>query len=199
MGERKVEPLQSGEVAEAALLLSQAYSPSPLIVATFGDPSERQRRVVADGLKYKLAKMPGEAYTAKEDGEIVGVMRMVEWPDCQRSLLHGLFLVPALLLLRGKAVRMRKWQSIWGEHDPKEPHWHLDTMGVLPERQGQGIGSMLLAHFCQRVDGLRQAAYLETDKSRNVRLYERFGFTVVGEAPVLSVPNWFMWRAPRSG
>jgi hypothetical protein len=57
---------------------------------------------------------------------------------------------------------------------------------------------LLLGHFCERVDRLKQAAYLETDKSRNVRLYERFGFSVVEEAPVLSVPNWFMWRPPRS-
>jgi ribosomal protein S18 acetylase RimI-like enzyme len=64
----------------------------------------------------------------------------------------------------------------------------------LPERQGQGVGSLLLSHFCEYVDERKQAAYLETDVRRNVHLYERFGFTVVEEEPVLSVPNWFMWR-----
>ena len=39
-------------------------------------------------------------------------------------------------------------------------------------------------------------AYLETDKRENVRLYQRFGFTVVESAEVLGIPNWFMSRVP---
>jgi hypothetical protein len=35
---------------------------------------------------------------------------------------------------------------------------------------------------------------VETDKQVNVPFYERFGFEVVAQAPVLGVPNWFMAR-----
>jgi len=48
-----------------------------------------------------------------------------------------------------------------------------------------------------RMDTCRTLSYLETDKSENVRFYERFGFTVVAEVNVLGVRNWFMSRAPR--
>ena len=89
---------------------------------------------------------------------------------------------------------MRKWGSIWAKHHPDKPHCHLEAIGVLPERQGQGVGSLLLKHFCAYVDELKQAAYLEADQPKNVRFYERFGFNVVEEASVLSLPNWFMWR-----
>ena len=81
------------------------------------------------------------------------------------------------------------------KHDPKQPHWHLDPLGVLPERQGQGIESRLLQYFCERVDQCGVPAYLETDKPENVRLYERFSFSVTGEAPVYGVPTWLMWRS----
>ena len=91
---------------------------------------------------------------------------------------------------------MRKWNSIWGKHDPGKPHWHLSSVCVLPEKQGQGIGSMLLDFMCMYVDELRRGAYLETDQPRNVGFYERFGFSVIEEEPVLSVPNWIMWRPP---
>ncbi len=196
MSGRRIEPLQPDEVAQAAFLWSQAYSPLPIIIAVFGEPSEKQRSLLENGFKMAFEKMPGEVFAAKEDDEIVGVMRIVEWPQCQKSPLQGLYFIPALLLLRGKALRIRKWNSIWGRHDPKKPHWHLNGLGVLPEKQGQGIGSMLLEFMCMYVDELRQGTYLETDVPRNVGLYERFGFNVVAEEPVLSVPNWFMWRPP---
>ncbi len=40
--------------------------------------------------------------------------------------------------------------------------------------------------------------YLETDKPENVRFYERFGFRVVAEAPVIGVTSWYMRRPGRS-
>ncbi len=86
---------------------------------------------------------------------------------------------------------------VWAKLDPKQPHWHFGPFGVLQERQRQGIGSQLLTYFCEHVDRLGAAAYLETDKPGNVRLYQRFGFEVTSEAPVLGVPNWFMWRSPQ--
>lgn len=46
------------------------------------------------------------------------------------------------------------------------------------------------------MDGKGTAAYLETDRLANVRLYRRHGFAVVHEATVLGVPNWFMVRPP---
>ena len=40
----------------------------------------------------------------------------------------------------------------------------------------------------------RPGLYLETDKSENVRFYQKFGFTVVAQAEILGVANWFMSR-----
>ena len=62
--------------------------------------------------------------------------------------------------------------------------------------QGHGIGSQMLAVYCEQLDLAGGSGYLETDKIENVRLYERFGFEVRSEAHVLGVPNWFMWRKP---
>jgi ribosomal protein S18 acetylase RimI-like enzyme len=41
------------------------------------------------------------------------------------------------------------------------------------------------------------AACLETSNERNIRYYERFGFTVTDEITVRNGPTvWPMWRAP---
>jgi len=63
-------------------------------------------------------------------------MGFVEYPECKKEFLfQGLDLLPALLVLRGKALRIRKWGSIWAKHHPDKPHCHLEAIGVLPERQ----------------------------------------------------------------
>jgi len=195
----KIETLQPSEIAEAAVLMSRAYNSTPLSCAALGGQSEKQRSLLESGFKMTLKR--GTLFSAKEKEKILGVMRFVEYPECKKeSLFQGIDVLPALLVLRGKALRLRKWGSIWAMHHPDKPHCHLEALGVLPERQGQGVGSLLLRHFCAYVDQLKQAAYLETDQPKNVRLYERFGFNVFNEASVLSLPNWFMWRdAVRGG
>ncbi|MEE8194687.1 MAG: GNAT family N-acetyltransferase [Dehalococcoidales bacterium] len=149
-------------------------------------------------MRVALERLPGQTFVAKDDGQIVGGMKMVEWPDCQLPPLKMLPMVPPMLKVLGTSIiKVFKWMPAWAKLDPKEPHWHFGPFTVLPQRQGQGIGSQLLTYFCKHVDRLGAAAYLETDKPENVPLYQRFSFEVTSEAPVLGVPNWFMWRSPR--
>jgi len=49
------------------------------------------------------------------------------------------------------------------------------------------------------MDSVSEAAYLETEREANASFYERFGFRVIGEASILGVDNWLMWRDPRAG
>jgi GNAT superfamily N-acetyltransferase len=64
--------------------------------------------------------------------------------------------------------------------------------------QRQGIGSLIMQEHCRRLDAASEVGYLETDKPENVRFYERLGFEVTGDEPVIGVPNWFMRRPPVS-
>lgn len=93
--------------------------------------------------------------------------------------------------------RVLEWLFTWGDHDPREPHWHVAPVAVDPPTQGMGFGSALLEEFCARADGARTMSWLETDKPQNVRLYERFGFEVTEEMDILGAHNWWMRREPR--
>jgi GNAT superfamily N-acetyltransferase len=62
-----------------------------------------------------------------------------------------------------------------------EPHLRLDFIGVLPDRQGSGIGTALIERGHRRADELGMACYLETFTEPNVRYYEGRGYRVVGE------------------
>ena len=195
-----MKPLQESEFAEAVVVTTRAYSTNPLGVAVYrGHPDKERYQEASNG--QLLGHMTGQVIIAKKDEQVVGVMRMVEWPQCQMSLSLTQtlrILLPAMLTRnRGLVIRKLTAMRIWSKHHPKEPHWHLGPIAVVPEMQGRGIGSQLLEHFCRHVDQAGQTAYLETDRPENVPLYERFGFSVTEEAPVLGVRNWFMWRTQR--
>ena len=92
--------------------------------------------------------------------------------------------------------RAMKMRGTWSKRDPKEPHWHLDPIAVLPDVQGQGIGSQMMEYCCNHIDKLRMAAYHETDRQENVKFYERFGYKVIKVETIMGFPNWYMWRSP---
>jgi len=85
-----------------------------------------------------------------------------------------------------------------GAAHPEYPHWYLPWLGVDPAMQGRGLGSQLLAECLMVVDADGLPAYLETPNPRNLTLYERHGFRVVGSAQAGACPPvTFMLREPR--
>lgn len=70
--------------------------------------------------------------------------------------------------------------ELMSQFHPTEPHWYLSMIGVDPSRQGQGLGSALLKAGLQRCDAEGLPAYLESSSPKNVPLYERHGFEVIG-------------------
>lgn len=70
--------------------------------------------------------------------------------------------------------------------------------GVDPTCQGQGFDSMLLKHALSTCNYQKTPVYLEATNPKNVRLYERHGFEVVGTIQVGTSPPLFpMLRQPQ--
>jgi GNAT superfamily N-acetyltransferase len=197
-----VDFLQPGEAREAAAVLGYAFRTNPNSIAIWQGQGDSERIKQAAIFRIlKLQRPCSRVLVARRDDRIVGTLNMALWPGCQMSPLETAKLIPRMVLilkgaaLRGAMTRAAKLQSVWAAHDPKEPHWHLGPLGVLPELQGQGIGKRLLERFCEMVDQETGTAYLETDRAENVPFYERFNFSIVAETEILGVPNWFMWRS----
>ena len=79
------------------------------------------------------------------------------------------------------------------------PHWYLGYLGTRRDRQGQGLGTQMLREVLAGADTAGVPAYLESSSKRNLPLYERNGFRVVGELQALGHGPiiWRMWREPR--
>jgi ribosomal protein S18 acetylase RimI-like enzyme len=95
------------------------------------------------------------------------------------------------------ARRLFEIVEIFEAHLPPEPHWHLQFLGVRPERQGAGAGGALMAPGLGLRDGDEAPAYLEATSDRNRALYERHGFRARGAIRLPDGPTlWRMWRDP---
>lgn len=79
------------------------------------------------------------------------------------------------------------------------PHWKLELLGVVPEKQGQGLSRLLVNPMLARADAEGAACYLDTHKEANVSIYRHFGFDVAyqWELPSSNVTHWAMVRQPR--
>lgn len=82
---------------------------------------------------------------------------------------------------------------------PTYPHLYLATTAVLPERRGQGVGGLLLAHRLADTGGL--PCYLEASTTRSAALYARHGFTRTGDPIALpeNGPTMFPMLRPAAG
>jgi ribosomal protein S18 acetylase RimI-like enzyme len=85
-----------------------------------------------------------------------------------------------------------------GRYHPSEPHWYLPLVGVDPSQQGKGYGSALMQHALIPCDRDKKLAYLESSNPKNIPLYERHGFELLGKIQVGTSPIIFpMLRKPR--
>ena len=97
------------------------------------------------------------------------------------------------------APRFLEFTKLFDDHHPHGSYWYLQFMGVAPGRQGQGIGSQLMAPVLERCDREGARAYLDATNERNKRLYERHGFKAEDPFAARGAPPlWPMWREPVS-
>ncbi|MDF5751360.1 GNAT family N-acetyltransferase [Spongiactinospora sp. TRM90649] len=197
----EVRDLRREEIPQAVGVLARGMRDNPLHFAAYGvDPEQRVRShaLLVRGL---FTTSPHQRpIVAVHEGRVVGVTGVAAPGSCQPSGLGKLRQLPALLTLGPRtAVRVAKWVSGWAALDPKETtHAHLGPLGVDAHLQGMGIGSLIMREYCRRLDTDGHHGYLETDKRENVAFYQRFGFTLIAESPIIGVPNWFMLRPPTS-
>lgn len=96
-------------------------------------------------------------------------------------------------LLEESGAAQERPQAAWlfaamAAYHPAAPHWYLPLIGVEPLHQGYGLGSALLQTVLRQCDEAHLPAYLESTNPRNVPLYQRHGFKVLGTIRVGRCP-----------
>ncbi len=197
MTELEITDLSQEEISFAAGLLGRAYRDNLMTFALLGNDPELRLRVTEGIMEIRIESMERRPLAARRDGEIVGVCGFEPpggsdmSPENQRRMIETLSLGGPDVLRKAQTMRAE-----WAGLAPAERHWHLGPVGVEPGLQGKGIGSMMVERFCDRMDAEGELAYLETEHEENLRLYEKFGFVIIDQAPVLGIPMWRMIRRP---
>jgi ribosomal protein S18 acetylase RimI-like enzyme len=200
----EIGPLGPAHEAEAAELLALAFCDQPLDRAVVGGSAARRQRAARAGMRATLSTTRGRAdvrgaHRPGEPSRLAGVLLAL--PPWAHPLPPPSPLVQLRTLLRQGPRVAGRWSEV-GEilqaHRPPQPLWYLSLLGVEPELQGRGVGSALLRRWLVDVDAARQPAWLETARTENVRLYERFGFAVREELRLLGIPVWLMARPARA-
>ncbi len=189
----EVKPYRPEMASEVVLVLARAFASNPVHLAAFGDSvlgkNEAFFRTVMPLLK-------GTKIVATDGSRILGLIHWFPPSQCQVSGVTKFRLLPTMMAnLGGRAtLKVLSWLSTWEKHDPKEAHVYLGPIGVIPEAQGQRVGSRLMTTYCKALAATGEAGYLETDRPQNVAFYRRFGFETTQEVPVIGVTNYFMSR-----
>ncbi len=166
-------------------MLARSFDEDPVSVFAFPHPRRRgpalrayMRGAIAD------AEAGGLVHAAVGPGGVLGVAAWMEpgrWrPSTGRALRQLPSLVQALLLSPVSARMVRVANTAQRAH-PREEHWYLQTLGVDPSRQGEGIGRRLIRPVLDRADAEGLPCYLETATRSNVAWYAGAGFAVVEE------------------
>jgi GNAT superfamily N-acetyltransferase len=175
-------------------VITLAFSSDPMARWTFPDPAAY------------LALMPEVASAFGGNSFDYGTAHLIDgglgaamWlppgvaPDAER--------LGAIVEAHAPKDRIADMMQVFEQMDryhPPEPCWYLPLIGVDPAHQGRGIGSALMRHALANCDREGVCAYLESSSPRNVPLYERHGFEVIGSIQAGSSPTMVpMLRRPR--
>ncbi|PKP92724.1 MAG: GNAT family N-acetyltransferase [Alphaproteobacteria bacterium HGW-Alphaproteobacteria-15] len=135
----------------------------------------------------------GTAWTANNGQAVAMWLPPGTEPDGDRMV--------GILKEYASAERLEEMMVVLGQMEhfhPQEEHWYLPIIGCDPMYLGMGLGSLLMKTALERVDADGLPAYLESSNPRNVSLYERHGFEVIGEIQHGSSPVMLpMYRSAR--
>lgn len=192
--ERHVRRARTADLGPVAWVLAAALHDDPTVSWLVPDAGRRRATLPSVMELFAEHVQPhGENHT-NESGTGAAL-----WlpPEAVASPAAEEWLASGLAALAGDDLpRWDRLREI-GAHRPAEPHYYLMLHGVIPDRQGAGIGTALLHAVLDRADREHVPAYLEATSPRNRALYERHGFAVTRELRCDDCPPlWAMWRPP---
>lgn len=109
---------------------------------------------------------------------------LVLFPDKKKTTLHSILwdlqLIVNCIGIAGVSKAMKREDRI-KKLQPKEPLYYLWFIGVQPEEQNKGIGSVLLSELMEEAEAMHRTFCLETSTEKNIPWYLKSGLEVYKE------------------
>ena len=88
--------------------------------------------------------------------------------------------------------RLETLEKVLEELDKYHPKtnrcWYLALLAVDPAFQRLGLGSIMMKHVNRLLDNTACQGYLESSNAKNISLYQRHGYEIMGEIKVGDCP-----------
>jgi ribosomal protein S18 acetylase RimI-like enzyme len=196
----QVTLLDPSREREAAEVLARAFFEDPLLVYYLPERGERSRVLPGFMLAcVRYCRAHGEVWTTPAlDGVACWLPPGQTGFDVWGFIRAGVGAVPLTFhwsVLRRVSTVERAVDRFHHAVMPG-PHCYLMLLGVDPTRQGQGVGSRLIAPQIAQAKLAKVPVYLETMTERDVSFYLKNGFTVADQL-TLSGSGLRVWAMTR--
>jgi GNAT superfamily N-acetyltransferase len=199
----KISRVAENQIDIAAGILARAFHSDPPMVYAIPDAAERALLLPPLMRTFvTYASMFGEPLMTADKPEAIALwLPLDDFDTPERDHQAGTDRIPEILGAAnvGRLMHIANIAERFHRQAAPGKHLYLQFLGVDPPRQGQGLGSALIAPMLRRADAQGLRCYLETFQPRNVPLYKKHGFEIVVEEvePNSTLPGWAFLREPR--
>ncbi|OZM82694.1 GNAT family N-acetyltransferase [Pseudonocardia sp. MH-G8] len=191
---REARPADLGPATDT---LGAAFADYPFTRHTVAadDHQGRVRRLQRMFLE-RIGLAQGRAWVVPDPGGEIGAVAVWTTPDTDLRVFAEI--APLAQEIAGdRAAASEAAERALQPLRPTHPVWFLATVGVRPDRQGRGLGRVVVEPGLRAADAAGVPCFLETSLASNVAFYRRLGFEVAGEVdiPCGGPRTWAMRRA----
>lgn len=162
-------------------ILTAAFETNKSVNHVVKQDAKKQQRIEAlMDYSYEVCRQWGEIYLS--DDCLAAAMLL--YPHQKRTSLKAIWLDLKLAL---KAVGLAKLKQVMNRESriksfhPQQPFLYLWFVGVVPDQQGKGIGSRLMAEIIQQSERIKLPVFLETSTRENLPFYQNSGFQIYAQ------------------
>ncbi len=175
-----VKRIERAEIPTAARSLAAAFYDDPVVTHIWPDATKRLRRAERNfAIQMGVLWDRREVHADSEFSSVAVWARPGEWE------------IPLKAVARVTATSLRNRVPMASllaylrtdKLHPDEPHWYLEFLGTVPEKQGKGFGAKVLAPVLERADEEGVVVWTWSSNRRNLPFYHRHRFEVLDELP----------------
>lgn len=192
--------LVAEDVPDVVSVLSEAFHDYPVMRFVLGDEPEYDDRLRTLVTFFVMARvLRGELILGVAEGGSLAAAALASRPGSRPTPRRLAELREETWGALGAEARGRYevFGEVAGRFSVGVDHLHLNMIGVRRHQQGLGLGAQLLDHLHARsaADPTSAGVSLSTEVESNVSLYRRFGYRILGSAPVAAAfMTWGMFR-----
>ncbi len=183
-------------------LLIHAFEQDPMFIKLFKGPKKHRQMKAFFRFVYQRNQLLGNTFLS--DSHIKpSYVCFIEKPKRRHKIRLkdkfklALKMVTLTFHIPIKSLNfLSKYDTVTKKQRPKEKHYYLTMIGVSPEKQGLGIGKMVINSIHEMVlkDLGVFSICLDTENSLNVSYYERLGYRLTHKSKIRGLPIYHMQK-----